>query len=234
MQVIFYLFRTVTIVPASRSCSILPFFSQNMKRQPRNKTAIDRSIQTARSNALPKAILSPVSKSDTFISCSVMPNVPWFFARPAKRKINDDQYREQVYAQHAHDRCDETEKHHDKQQVDHKCIGTLGKRSVFLRLMELRDLVIVQLRVTVWANRILSADIRAAMYTEQALVLLNILAAIIYDRTSFVNSNSLCYCNENAFSVRYQKMCDFKILCYTSSSMAGFCPFYFLLCFFHK
>lgn len=98
--------------------------------------------------------------------------------------------------------------------------------------MELRDLVIVQLRVTVWANRILSADIRAAMYTEQALVLLNILAAIIYDRTSFVNSNSLCYCNENAFSVRYQKMCDFKILCYTSSSMAGFCPFYFLLCFF--
>lgn len=98
--------------------------------------------------------------------------------------------------------------------------------------MELRDLVIVQLRVTVWANRILSADIRARNVYRTSVVLLNILAAIIYDRTSFVNSNSLCYCNENAFSVRYQKMCDFKILCYTSSSMAGFALFIFYYVFF--
>ena len=78
MQAVFYLFRTVTIVPASKSCSILPFFSQNIKRQPKNRTATDRSIQTERSNALEKEILSPVSKSETLISCNVMPKVPCF------------------------------------------------------------------------------------------------------------------------------------------------------------
>ena len=111
-----------------------------------------------------------------FLQCHAESSL--FFARPAQREIYNNQYGQKIYSQHAHNRRDEAEEHHDKQQVDQKRERPLGKRRVLLRLMKLRGLVAVKLRVTVWADGILLADIRAAMDTEQTLVLLYILAVL--------------------------------------------------------